>query len=377
MPRKPVRPSANTARPERADSAPATEGADETGLPLRVIEDADTGARFLVYTSKGGLSFDIRYDGDEPWFTQLQLAQIFGVTVPTANVHIKRFLADGEIDQSAIREFQITASDGKSYQVKHYALDAAFYVGYRVNSREGMLFRRWATTALVQLATKAFVVDMRRLENPGDARDHFDELLDKVRHIRSSERRMWTRVLELASFCSDYSVLTRQDRADFFATIQNAMHWATTHQTAAEVIFTRADRAQENAGLVHFAGELPTVDEGKVAKNYYAEGEISALNLVTSLVLEFFESQAQQRRPTTLAQFLDKMRDLLKLDGRQVMAESERGRVSMDDAQRKAADEVRAYRERMRLEREAQGERELEAIVQKAKAKVARGKPKR
>jgi len=188
---------------------------------------------------------------------------------------------------------------------------------------------------------------------------------------------MWTRVLELASFCSDYGMLTRQDKADFFATIQNAMHWATTHQTAAEVIFTRADRSQDNAGLAYVAGDLPTVEEGKIAKNYYGEGEIAALNLVTSLVLEFFESQAQQRRPTTLAQFLDKMRDLLKLDGRQVMAESERGRVSMEEAQRKAADEVRAYRERVRVEREARGEKELEAIVEKAKAKGARGKAAR
>lgn len=372
MTRKPPRPLSTAPSSEDPPALMPRERPADGSLPLKVIEDADTGHRFLVYTSKQGLEFDIRYDGDEPWFTQLQLAQMYGVTVPTVNVHLKRFLADGELDGSVVREFQITAGDRKTYKVKHYALDAAFYVGYRVNSREGLLFRRWATTALVQLATKAFVIDMRRLETPGGARDHFDELLDKVRHIRSSERRMWTRVLELASFCSDYGVLTKQDKANFFATIQNAMHWATTHQTAAEVIFTRADRRQDNAGLVHVSGDLPSVEESKVAKNYYSESEISALNLVTSLVLEFFESQAQQRRPTTLDQFLSKMRDLLKLDGRQVMAESEKGRVSMEAAQHKAAEEVRAYRERMRLTRETQGEQELRAIVENAKGR--RGK---
>jgi hypothetical protein len=261
-------------------------------MPLRVVEEADTGHRFLVYTSKTGMEFDIRFEGDEPWFTQLQLAEMYGVKVPTINVHIKRFMADGEIDASVIRDFQITAKDGKTYQVKHYGLDVAFYVGYRVNSREGMLFRRWATKALVQLATKAFVVDVRRLENPDGKPDFFNELLEKIRHIRASEKRMWTRVLELASFCSDYGVMTKKDKEDFFATIQSAMHWATTQQTAAEVIDSRVDRNAPNAAFVHISGEMPTTDEGKVAKNYYVEAEIAALNLVTSLALEFFESQA-------------------------------------------------------------------------------------
>jgi hypothetical protein len=275
--------------PKKVDEA-ALEA--ELGMPLRVVEEADTGHRFLVYTSKTGMEFDIRFEGDEPWFTQLQLAEMYGVKVPTINVHIKRFMADGEIDASVIRDFQITAKDGKTYQVKHYGLDVAFYVGYRVNSREGMLFRRWATKALVQLATKAFVVDVRRLENPDGKPEFFNELLEKIRHIRASEKRMWTRVLELASFCSDYGVMTKKDKEDFFATIQSAMHWATTQQTAAEVIDSRVDRNAPNAAFVHISGEMPTTDEGKVAKNYYVEAEIAALNLVTSLALEFFESQA-------------------------------------------------------------------------------------
>lgn len=343
--------------------------------PVRVLEDADTGHRFVVYTTKDGVQFDLRFDGQEPWFTQLQMAEMYGVSVPTVNEHIAKFQADGELDEATIRKFRIVRQEGTrtvNREIEHYGLDVAFYVGYRVNSSEGKLFRRWSTTMLVQLATKGFVIDVRRLENPDGRPDHFDELLEKIRHIRSSEKRMWTRVLELASFCSDYHLMSEQDKEHFFATIQNALHWATTQQTAAEVIYQRADRNATNAGLTLFAGELPTVAEGKVAKNYYGEAEITALNLITSLALEFFESQAEQRRPTTLDQFLVKMRELLKLDGRPLIRENNLGSVKMSDAQKKAATEIKAYKERIKLEREAAGERELARLGEEIKKKRPR-----
>jgi hypothetical protein len=178
---------------------------------------------------------------------------------------------------------------------------------------------------------------------------------------------MWTRVLELASFCSDYGVMTDKDREDFFATIQNAMHWAVTQRTAAEVIYERVDANQPNAGVVTFKGDLPTVAEAHVAKNLYHPGEIEALNLVTSLTLEFFESQAEQRRPTTIAQFLEKMRELLKVDGRPLIRADNRGRVSMVAAKEKASAEVKAFKERVRLEREIAGERALRQIGERVK----------
>lgn len=350
----------------------------ELGSPLRVIEDADTGARFLVYVTKDGAQFDIRYESVEPWFTQLQLAQIYGVTVPTINSHIKQFLADGELDASVIRDFQITAADGKSYTVKHYGLDVAFYVGYRVNSREGMLFRRWATNALVSLATKAFVIDTRRLENPDGQPDYFDELLAKIRHIRSSEKRMWTRVLELASFCSDYKLMTDADREHFFSAVQNAMHWAVTQETAAEVISQRVNAAKAHAGVIHFKGDEPSPTEAKIAKNYYAEAEINALNILTSATLEFFESQAEQKRPTTIAQFLEKMRDFIKLDGRPLIPRGHLGGISMKAAKEKAAAEIAVYKERLRLEKETAGEIAVGELLQKARkiATEKKAKPK-
>jgi len=345
---------------------------DQIGLPLKVIEEADTGHRFVIYTSKNGIEYDIRFEGNEPWFTQLQLAEMFGVTVPTVNGHIKKFMADGELSDSVIRDFDITARDGKPYIVKHYGLDVAFYVGYRVNSGEGVLFRRWATKVLVSFATKAFVIDVRRLENPDGKPDYFEELLEKIRHIRASEKRMYTRVRELASLCSDYGIVTKDQKNAFFATVQNALHWAATQHTAPEVIHTRVNRRSEHAGLTTFAGDLPTVAEAKVAKNYYSEPEIKALNHITSLALEFFESQAEQRRPTTLTQFTGKMWELLKLDGRPLMDPRNRGSVSRDAAERKAAEEVKAYRESTRLQREAEGERALIQISEAVKSRKKR-----
>jgi hypothetical protein len=259
--------------------------------------------------------------------------------------------------------------------VNHYGLDVAFYVGYRVNSREGALFRRWATKVLVSFATKAFVVDVRRLENPDDdAPDYFDELLEKIRDIRSSEKRLYTRIRELASLCSDYGVATKDQKNEFFSTVQNALHWAATQHTAAEVIHSRVDRRREHAGLTSFDGVMPTVAEAKVPKNYYSEPEIKALNHITSLALEFFESQAEQRKATTLGQFIGKMWELLKLDGRPLLNPKNKGSVSKEVADRKATTEVKAYREAARLKHEAQGEQVLIQLSEAIKSRKKRGK---
>ncbi len=347
--------------------------------PLRVLEDADTGDRFVVYTTKDSVQLDLRFEGDEPWFTQLQLAEMYGVSVPTVNEHIAKFRSEGELNGATIRNFRIVRQEGArtvSREIEHYGLDVAFYVGYRVNSREGKLFRRWATNMLIQIAKYGFVVDVRRLENPDGQPDYFDLLLEKIRHIRSSEKRMWTRVLELASVCSDYGMMSEKDKEDFFATIQNALHWSIVQKTAAEVIAERVDASKPNAGVTHFVSDMPTVKEAQVAKNLYRENEIIALNLVTSMALEFFESQAEQRRPTTIARFLGKMRELLKLDGRPLIQENERGRINMPDAKKKASAEIKAYKERIRLEREAEGELKLAQLSEQVKKRRS-PKPKK
>jgi len=337
--------------------------------PLPLTEDAETGDRFVLFTSQNGIVFDLRFEGEEPWATQDQISGLFGVTRSMVTRHIGAIFKDGELDEaSTCSFFEHVGQNGQRYRTKIYSLDVILGVGYRVNAtNQAIMFRRWANQILRQYLMNGFVIDVPRLENPDGRPDHFAELLEKVRHIRNSQKRMWTRVLELASFCSDYGVMTDEDKQGFFAFIQNAMHWAVTQSTAAEVIFERVDSSKENAGVVTFKGEMPTIAEAQIAKNLYGHGEIEALNLVTSLTLEFFESQAEQRRPTTIAQFLEKMRELLKLDGRPVIRTEDRVRVSMAKAKEKASVEIKAFKERVRLEREIAGERALRQIGEKIK----------
>ncbi len=339
--------------------------------PLRLVQDAK-GTQFLIYSTEKGVKAELRFQDEEPWLTQLQMAEIFGVDVRTANHHVQQFLNDGELDAATIRKFRIVRDEGGrrvEREIEHYGLDVAFYVGYRVNSKQGILFRRWATQILVQFATKGFVVDVERLESPEGRPDFFDELLDKIRHIRASEKRMWTRILELAAFCGDYDPQDQRQHAEFFAEIQNTMHWAITQQTACEVVVDRVNAERQNAGVTHFKGKMPTVDEAKVAKNLMGEAEISALNLITSLTLEFFESQVEQRRPTLLADFLGKMRDLIKLDGRPLKQAGYAGKVSRVQANNWASEQIKMYKEKKRVEMEDSGEKVLRQIAGKLRSK--------
>lgn len=338
--------------------------------PLPLVEDAETGDRFVLYTKPDGTVFDLRFEGEEPWATQKQMAELFDIKQPTIAKHIRNIFNEGEVDEeSNIQKMNIA---GSAKPVAIYSLDVILAVGYRAGSRQAILFRRWASGILRQYLLHGFAIDVDRLESPDGRPDHFAELLEKVRHIRSSEKRMWTRVLELASFCSDYGLMTDADRENFFATIQNAMHWSVTQQTAAEVIYSRVDASKPNAGVTTFKGEMPTVAEAQVAKNLYGQAEIETLNLVTSMTLEFFESQAEQRRPTTIAQFLEKMRELLKLDGRPLIRDGHRGSISMEQAKKKASAEIKAFKERIRIEREIQGEQALRQLGEQVKRRRRR-----
>ena len=346
--------------------------ADKTATePVHLVQ-SEAGDPLLIYNTQGGSRVELRFQEDQLWADQEQMSRMFGVNVPSISRHLKNIFEEGELAPEATvsRNERVRTEGGRQVRriIEIYSLDAIISVGYRVNSKQGTLFRRWATDKLVQFATKGFVIDVERLENPGQ-QDHFQELLDKIRHIRASERRMWMRLLELAEFCSDFDRRNEAQLNSFCATIQNALHWAVTQQTAAEVIYNRVDSNQPNCALTTFKCDLPTVAEAQVAKNYYGEAEIKALNLLTSMVLEFFESQAEQRRLTTLDQFLAKMRDLIKLDGRPLIGEGHHhGSRKKSEADSKAAREIKAYRTRIAAGKEAAGElmlRELSAQVKK------------
>jgi hypothetical protein len=336
--------------------------------PLPLIEEAETGNRYVLYATPGGVELELRFEGEEPWATQKQIADLLGRDISVISRHVKAIFADGELQpESNLQKMQIAGSDKP---VAIYSLDVILAVGYRVSSQQGILFRRWASKILRQYLLNGFVLDQRRLENPSGRPDFFDELLDKIRAIRASEKRMWTRVLELASFCSDYHASSAGDKQAFFATVQNAMHWAIAQETAADFVYRSVDAAKPDCGVSHFDREhreVPTAEEAGTAKNFYGEPQIKALNLLTSATLEFFESQAQQGRPTTLAQFLQKMRDFIKLDGRPLIPAQFHGNVSDAGKKEKVARELDVYRERVRLEKEARGESEVGKLLEQAR----------
>ena len=349
-------------------SDPQVPETPESG-PVTIIEDGDTGDRFIVYQAKDGPHVELRVIGDSFWATRTQMSDMFGIDPRTVSYHLTNVFNEGELDPDSVsQDSWLTAADGKRYRTSLYSLDCVISVGYRVNSRLGTLFRIWAAGVLMQYLTKGFVIDDQRLKSPDGKPDFFEELLERIRDIRSSEKRMWTRILELASFCVDYDPHDQSQHNEFFADIQNTMHWAVVQKTAPEVVLERVDHRKENAGVQTFKSGMPTVQEAQTAKNLLMEPEIKALNHITSLMLEFFDSQAEQRRPTTLGQFQVKMRELVKLDGRPVKPFGAASRVTREQADEWASREIKKFKANKRLDAEATGEEELRKIAAAAKA---------
>ena len=261
----------------------------------------------IIYSGKGGQTrVQMRFTGADLWMSQLQIGERFGVDVRTINEHLVNIFNDGELDEAAtIRNFRIVRTEGArqvTREVKHYNLDAIISVGYRVSSKPATRFRIWATGILKEYAVKGHVVDVERLKDR-DASDYFQELLEKIRDIRASERHVWKRILELAALCSDYNGRDAESLKGFFADLQNALHWGVTSATAAEIIATRVDATKPNCGLTHFEGEAPTQKEVAVAKNYLGKAELEELNLLTVRLLDYFEDQTNRRLVVSLSDF--------------------------------------------------------------------------
>ena len=321
----------------------------------------------IIYTgSDGNTRVEMRFTGRDVWMTQAQMAELLAVDVRTISYHLTKIFKEGELESdSVIQEIWITARDGKEYPTAHYNLDAVISVGYRVSSKQATKFRQWATRVLTEYAVKGHVVDVERLKDP-EASDYFHELLEKIRDIRSSEKHVWKRVLELAALCNDYGAASKDQLEVFYATIQNTVHWGVTQHTAAEIIHDRVDAKTSHCGLTHFKGKEPTVDEAHIAKNYYGEPELQELNLLTTRVLDYFEDQTNRRLVITLDQFLSKLREFMQFDQRPILPH--KGSVSMAQAKQKASKEMKEYRAKLRAEKEAAGEAALRALSSKAKS---------
>jgi len=296
---------------------------------------------FLLYQSEDGRTrLEVRLTGETVWLALNQMADLFQRDKSVISRHISNLFDEGELRRAAVvAVFATTAADGKTYQVDYYNLDVIISVGYRVKSRRGTQFRIWATERLREYLIKGFAMDDERLKRAGGG-NYFEELLARIRDIRSSERVFWRKVLDIYATSIDYDPSDEASQL-FFKTVQNKMHWAAHGHTAAEVIHQRADASRPNMALTSWTGDRPRKADVVIAKNYLNQEEIEALNLIVSAYLEFAELQARSRRPMHMADWIAKLDDFLRLSDRDILTHA--GKISHRDAVTKAENEFGSY----------------------------------
>ena len=303
----------------------------------------------LLYTTPGGkVKIEIYLQNETIWLTQQKIADLFGVQRPAITKHLKNIFESGELEENSVCSIlEHTASDSKTYQKQFYNLDAIISVGYRVNSTQATHFRIWATERLKEYIIKGFTMDDERLKNPNNifGKDYFEEQLARIRDIRSSERRFYQKITDIYSQCSaDYDVNT-QTTKDFFATVQNKLHWAITGQTAAEIITARADSTKENMGLTSWKnspkGRIRKIDI-RIAKNYLNDKELDGLNRIVTMYLDYAENQVQKGVVMFMKDWVLKLNAFLKFNEEAIL--KHQGKVSHKVALALAKSEYGKYR---------------------------------
>jgi len=299
-------------------------------------------AEFLLYqTEDGQTRLEVAFRGETCWLSLNQLAELFQRDKSVISRHIKNIFDEGELArESVVAKFATTAVDGKTYQVDYFNLDVIISVGYRVKSHRGTQFRIWATQRLREYIIKGFTMDDDRLKRDGGG-NYFDELLARIRDIRSSEKVFWRKVLDIYATSIDYDPQAETSQL-FFATVQNKMHWAAHGQTAAEIVYQRADSAKENMGLTNWTGNTISKSEASIANNYLDSEELDILNRIVTAYLEFAEIQALERKPMYMSEWITKLDDFLKLSGREILTHA--GKISHEQALTKAQLEYEKHR---------------------------------
>jgi len=307
-----------------------------------------SGEIILFQSEDGNAKIQVRVDGQTVWLPQRGIAELYQVSVKTANEHLVNIYNEGELSsEGTIRKFRIVQAEGKrevERLVDHYNLEAILAVGYRVRSARGTQFRQWATTQLRELLVKGFVLDDERLrEGRSLGEDYFDELLSRIRDIRASERRFYQKITDIYSTSIDYDSRA-QITQDFYATVQNKLHWAIHGHTAAEIIKNRADAGKPNMGLTNWKtspkGAIRKADV-TIAKNYLIKEELSALNRIVSMYLDYAELQAQSRKSMHMTDWIKKLDDFLKFNEQNILTHA--GKVSHSLAQEHAEGEFDKY----------------------------------
>ena len=270
----------------------------------------------ILYTSEDGQAqVQLRADQGTVWLTQLEMAELFDTTKQNIAKHLKAIFTEKELsEESVVNQWLTTAADGKNYRVAHYNLDAILAVGYRVRSKRGVQFRRWASTVLAEYLKKGFVMDDERLKNPDGRPDYFDEMLARIRDIRASEKRFYQKVRDLFALAADYD---KSDQAtqQFFSTVQNLLLYAVTQKTAAEIIIARANPADAHFGLLAWKGERVRKQDILVAKNYLSEDEIDTLNRLVVIFLETAELRAKRQTITSMEFWRENVGQIIATNG--------------------------------------------------------------
>jgi len=322
-----------------------------------------TESRILFYQSEDGTSrIEVRLEEGTVWLPQALIAELYQTTKQNISLHIRNIFDEGELQpDSVVKDYLTTAADGKRYHTKFYNLDMILAIGYRVRSHRGTQFRVWATERLRMYLVKGFVLDDIRLkEGRSIGADYFDELLERIRDIRASEKRFYQKIRDIYRLAIDYD-----PRADttlaFFKTVQNKLHWAITGHTAAELIAERANAQKPNMGLTSWKGAKVRKGDVTVAKNYLNEEEIRNLNRIITMYLDYAEVQAERKQPIYMKDWVQKLDAFLQFNEREILTGS--GQVSMEVAKKLALEEYETFSRRRIAEEDNEAEAEFERIV--------------
>ncbi len=319
----------------------------------------------LYQTPDGNIKIDVQLEDETVWINRQQMATLFNRDVKTIGKHINNIFAEGELEKdSVVANFATTANDGKTYQVEYYNLDVIISVGYRVKSPQGTQFRIWATKRIHEYIVKGFTMDDERLKQHGARSRYFEELLQRIRDIRSSERNFYQKVTDIYATSIDYKKDDDQTK-QFFATVQNKMHYAVHGLTAAEMINNRVDADKPFLGLTNFKGNYITQKDVGIAKNYLSEDELKQLNLIVTLYLDFAELQATNGRLMKMNDWIQKLDDFLKISEKELLKNA--GSISHRQAIEKANAEYKKYRESENKKYISDFDREMQKLIKDSK----------
>ena len=322
---------------------------------------------FLIYQDENGIvRVNVRFEGDDVWLPVEQIMELFDASQQDVSYHINQIYTECELDpERTHKKFLLVRQEGARSvhrHISHYNLDMIIAVGYRVKSQVATRFRQWATLHLHEFIQKGFTLDDIRLK--GNRSRYFRELLQRIRDIRSSERNLYQQVTDIFATSIDYDPQANLTHL-FFATVQNKLHYAAHQHTAAEVVYERVDAEKPMVGMTNFKGNYITKEDVQIAKNYLTEQELTYLNLLVSQYLDFAEVQALQQNPMRMAEWIEKLDELMRLSGRQLLVGN--GTISHEDAKRKAIAEFEKYRKMEMLQYESDYDRAIKELIEKEK----------